>query len=120
MKFLLDANIPYSTKEIFSIEHEVFHVRDVELERSADEDIIGWAVKNHAALITRDLDFANILNFPPNKYSGIIVLRLPYFYSAKDIKDALFKFINTVNLDDISKSIIIVEEGRFRIRKQEK
>lgn len=88
MKFLLDANIPYSAKEIFSNEYEVF------------------------------LDFANILNYPPKRYYGIVVLRLPYFYSAKNIKDALFKFINTVILNDIPKSIIIVEEGRYRIRKE--
>ena len=117
MKFLLDANIPYSAKEIFSSEYVVFHVKDIGLEQSTDDEIINWAAKNQAVLITRDLDFANILNYPPKRYYGIVVLRLPYFYSAKNIKDALFKFINTVILNDVPKSIIIVEEGRYRIRK---
>lgn len=77
MKFLLDANIPYSAKESFPKQHEIFHLRDLHLQHSSDEEIIVWAQKHKSALITRDFDFANILNFPPAKHSGIIVLKIP-------------------------------------------
>lgn len=115
MKFLLDANIPYSSKEIFGEEHIIFHVRDLSLQEASDEHIAKWAKENKAALVTRDFDFANILNFPPKEYFfGIVVLKIPYFYTASDIKRVLTDFIRKVVISTIPRSIIIVEEGRFR------
>ena len=119
MKFLLDANIPYSAKESFPKQHEIFHVRDLHLQHSSDEEIIVWAQKHKSALITRDFDFANILNLPPAKYSGIIVLKIPYFYTASDIKKILGNFIRAIDETSITAATIIVEETRFRIKRQE-
>lgn len=117
MLFLLDANLPYSAKEVFPKKHKVLHVRDLGIDTAADEKIIAWAKKNKAALVARDFDFANILNFPPSRYFGIIVLKVPYFYTASAIKRVLRNFILTINEKQIPKSTIIVEETRFRIRK---
>lgn len=117
MKFLLDANIPYSAKEIFSAKHAAWHVRDLGLEHSSDENILARAQKERAVIITRDLDFANILNFPISSHCGIIVMRVPYFYSAGDIKRVLRAFIIIVRPQELVNSLVIVEEGRFRIRK---
>src|SRR3989338_6982634 len=94
MKFLLDANLPYSAKELFAPKHEVFHVRDIGLANASDEKILVWAKTNGAILITRDLDFANIQRVPPENYHGIIVLRLPSFYVADHIKRVLAEFFS--------------------------
>ena len=40
-----------------------------------DTHVIGLAVDIDAVLLTVDLDFSNILDYPPNDYQGIIVLR---------------------------------------------
>ncbi len=117
MKFLLDANIPYSAKEIFARAYTVVHVRDVALAHAADEVIIRWAKRHKAALITRDLDFANILNFPPREYFGIVVLKLPYFYHARAIERVLGDFLSKVDMRTVPRATIIVEEGRIRIKK---
>lgn len=117
MKFLLDANIPYSAKEIFNERYQVFHVRDLKLESAADDEIIDWAKRNKSVLITRDLDFANILNYPPQKHSGIVVLRIPHYYSSKEIKKVLKEFISEIKLDKLFKTLVIVEDGRIRIKK---
>src|SRR3989344_7636547 len=116
MKFLLDANLPYSAKELFAPKHEVFHVRDIELADASDEKILAWAKANEAVLITRDLDFANIQRVPPENYHGIIVLRLPSFYTANHIKKVMAEFFLKTTDESFSRSIIIFEEGRFRIR----
>ena len=117
MRFLLDANIPYSAKEAFPARHTAIHVRDIGLHRAADEVVIGWAKRHRAVLVTRDLDFANILRFPPQRYAGIMVLRLPHFYEATRIKRVLGEFLFKAREADFRKSVIIVEDGRFRIRK---
>lgn len=117
MKFLLDANIPYSAKEIFPDKDSVLHVDDIGLAQSTDEEIISWAKKNKAGLVTRDFDFANILNFPPNNYFGILILKIPSFYTATDIKRVLKKFLSRIDKKLIPKSTIIIEEHRDRIKK---
>lgn len=116
MKFLLDANIPYSAKEIFPARHTVWHVRDLGLFHSADEEIAARAREEQAVIVTRDLDFANTLNFPPELYYGIIVMRIPYFYSARDIKRVLQAFIIGVRDEDLSHVLTIVQEGRSRTK----
>lgn len=117
MLFLLDANMPYSAKSLFASPHEVFHVRDVSLQNARDNDIILWAKEHNAALITCDFDFANILNFPPKNHTGIIVLKIPYFYIASDIKRVLSNFLKKIDTASIPNSTIIAEETRFRIKK---
>ena len=117
MLFLLDANMPYSAKELFGNPHKATHVRDINLQNAQDNDIILWAKKHKATLITRDFDFANILNFPPKNSAGIIVLKIPYFYTASDIKRVLRNFLIKIDFTSIPKSTIIAEETRFRIKK---
>lgn len=117
MLFLLDANMPYSAKGLFEKPHEVFHVRDINLQSAEDNDIILWAKQHKAALVTRDFDFANILNFPPKNNAGIIVLKIPYFYTALDIKRMLSNFLIKIDFTSIPNSTIIAEETRFRIKK---
>lgn len=117
MLFLLDANMPYSAKDLFEKPHEAFHVRDLNIQNADDIDVIIWAKQHKAALVTRDFDFANILNFPPKSNAGIIVLKIPYFYTASDIKRVLYNFLHNIDFLSIPKSTIIVEETRFRIKK---
>ena len=78
MKFLLDANMPRSAASLLrELGHEVEDVRDV-LPNGADDATVAAHVQaRQIVLITRDFDFADIRNYPPNKYSGIIVLDLP-------------------------------------------
>lgn len=118
MKFLLDANIPYSAKQIFRATDEVFHVRDIGLGDASDRTIIAWAKKRRAVLVTRDFDFANILNFPPQEYFGIVVLKVPPSYHADSIKRVLAGFLSRVDAKSLPGATVIVEEGRFRVRRK--
>jgi len=120
MLFLLDANIPYSAKEIFPKRHKVVHVRDIGLTSASDQKVIKWAQFNKAVLVTRDFDFANIINFPPSQYFGILVLKIPYFYSAADIKRVLLNFIPKMDEVTVTGSTVIVEETRFRVRREDR
>jgi len=78
VRFLVDANLPRSTAAILRmLGHEVEFARDIGLAAAPDREIAARARGNAAALLTRDLDFANIREYPPEDYDGIIVLRLP-------------------------------------------
>lgn len=117
MKFLLDANIPYSAKEVFPKRHRVFHVRDVGLQDSPDDEIINYAKKKSLVLITKDLDFANIQNYPLKKHSGIVIIRVPFYFTASQINKVISQFFTKDISKDIPQSITVVEPGAVRIRK---
>ncbi|MBI4080910.1 MAG: DUF5615 family PIN-like protein [Candidatus Levybacteria bacterium] len=117
MGFLLDANIPYSAKDIFHKKSNVFHVRDAGLDRAADEQILAFAKKRRLVLVTRDLDFANIFTYPPRTHAGVVVLRIPFSFTAGDIKKVLARFLREADHKLLQKATTIVEPARFRIRR---
>lgn len=117
MKFLLDANIPYSAKEKTPKNLKVLHVRDVNLETASDDSIISYAKINKLTLITRDLDFANIQNYPLKRHSGIIVIRVPFYFTAHQINKTISEFLKSPYLKQVGRAITIVEPGLVRMRK---
>lgn len=117
MRFLLDANIPYSACEVFDAQDDVRHVRDLGLATADDEAIFARAQRDRAVLVTRDLEFGNILLFPPARHAGIVVLKIPSSYHAADIKRVLRDFLSRVDRNELLHVTVIVEEGRHRIRR---
>jgi predicted nuclease of predicted toxin-antitoxin system len=78
MRFLLDANMPRSAIGTLSARgHHVEFARDIGLGAAPDTQIAERARQTGNALLTRDLDFADIRQYPPGQYGGIVVLRLP-------------------------------------------
>jgi hypothetical protein len=51
-------------------------------------------------LVTLDLDFSNVIRFPPEHYAGIAVLRVPH----------------PIELDDLRKHVRVLLEG---VRREE-
>ena|SRR3989344_8943942 len=117
MKFILDANIPYSTKQIFPKSDKVFHVRDIGLAEANDYEIIKRALKEGAVLVTRDLDFANIILYPVDTHCGVIAIRVPSYFTAPEINKVLKSFFATVDKKTLAGALTIVEPGQYRIRK---
>jgi predicted nuclease of predicted toxin-antitoxin system len=66
-------------------------------------------------LVTLDLDFANLLNYPPKAHPGIIVLRLQV-QNTPAIVSALRRFLQQAELDELKGCLTIVDEFRYRIR----
>jgi len=67
--------------------------------------------------VTRDLDFGNILIYPLKSHRGIIILRLPFYFTANQINSILKEFLSSVNIKELEGAVTIVELGRYRIRK---
>ena len=94
MRFLIDANLPRAV--IAALEkagHQVEFARDVGLGAAPDEQIAARARESSAALITRDMDFADVRRYPPDQYFGIVVMRLPDTAVALEIVHVLERFL---------------------------
>jgi len=70
-------------------------------------------------LVTLDLDFGNPLNFPPNKYAGIAVLRLPNKPTEQDLLEAVRTMIAGLARKNIERQLWIIQPGRIRVYQSE-
>ncbi len=118
MRFLIDANLPRAV--IAALEragHQVEFARDVGLGSAPDEQIAARARASGAALLTRDMDFADVRRYPPDQYFGIVVVRLPDTAVALEIVHVLERFLLEPGfLEPLSGRLAIVEVDRVRFR----
>lgn len=118
MKFVLDANIPYSSLKVFEeLNLEAVHVTDLGLGGASDAEILSYATKRSDIVVTKDKDFGTLVVFSKLPAYGIVILRLPFSFRADQINTSLRSFLKTVELKKLQKSITILELGRYRIRK---
>jgi predicted nuclease of predicted toxin-antitoxin system len=92
------------------------HVHEVELQGHLDSEVYAYAQKHHQIIITIDLDFANITQYPP-PHCGIIILRLPNKMTTADLTQEVLNGLNTLDGQDLANTLIIIEPGRLRVRK---
>lgn len=117
MKFLLDENIPIESNASLSrLGHDVVNVNTAKLNGKSDDDIIEFARKEQRILITLDLDFSNIISYPPGSHPGIIVVRLNSL-SRKKLIVTIEQFVKSISEKEITKSLVILEDDEYRMRK---
>jgi predicted nuclease of predicted toxin-antitoxin system len=118
MKFLLDANMPRSAAEVLlNYGYDIEDVRDVLPSGANDEAVAAHAKKSGLVLITRDFDFADIRNYPPENYAGLVVLELRDDATAHQVNQSLKAFVGNANLlDRLKGRLAIVESWRVRFR----
>ncbi len=118
LRFLVDEDLPRSTARVLR-EHgyEAQDVRDMGLRGSTDSEVFARAQSLSAVLLTADIDFANILRFPPGSHFGIVVSRIPDELSTAAINSEILKALKELATEDIARAIVILEPGQIRIRR---
>jgi len=117
LNFLIDANMPRSTKAtIESLGYNVVDVRDILPPATPDSDIASLALTENRVIITRDQDFSNIILYPPQKYPGIIVLKV-HALKPSEMNKLIELFLVSNSPEAISHCLIILEPHRFRIKR---
>lgn len=116
MRFKIDENLPVEAKEVLlQAGFEATTVGDEALAGSPDLDIADVCRREQRAIITLDLDFADIRNYPPEDYAGLIVLRI-----ARQDKNTVLNIIQRLTAplrtEPLEKRLWIVDERRIRIR----
>jgi predicted nuclease of predicted toxin-antitoxin system len=116
--FLVDANLPRLVVALLrNLGHHVEFARDIGLAAAPDRDIAARARLTGAVLLTRDLDFADTRQYPPENHPGLVVLRLPEDATARAIAEVVERFVREPNfLAALSGRLAIVEADRVRFR----
>lgn len=118
MRFLLDANIPRSaTSLVLSKGHDALHISNTALKDADDDRIAHYACSEQRAVVTRDLDFADVRRYPPANSPGYLVMRVPDTWIASEINDLLAAFLDMHALiEHIPCHLVVLDPRRVRFR----
>jgi predicted nuclease of predicted toxin-antitoxin system len=114
--FKIEENLPKDVAEL--LRSHGFSVETVEEEGlgGADDNALAAAIqREHRVLITLDLDFSDIRTYPPEHYSGIIVLR-PKAQDKVAIMALLRRLLRALGDNTPDQALWIVESDRIRYR----
>lgn len=115
MKVKLDENLGNRAADLFSnAGYGVATVSGQGLGGAGDEDLIEVCTSEQRVLVTLDLDFSNVLRFPPERYAGIAVLRVPHPIELDTIRERLRILLRASLNEDLSGRLWIVEQDRIR------
>jgi len=118
VRFLIDEDLSRSmARELNAAGYFAEDVRDVGLRGHSDDEVYQYAQANGAILVTADLGFANILQFPVGTNKGIILLRIPNEISINIVNLKLLNALAVLNEKDIVGNLIIVDMNKIRVRK---
>ena len=79
LRFLVDEDCPLSLETLLKDKgHDAIHVKTSGLSGTKDPEIFIFAQKEQRIIVSRDLGWSNIKNYPPNTHCGLIILRFPF------------------------------------------
>ena len=116
MRFKLDENFGTRTQKLFRhAGHEVKTVRDQSLQGGSDQTIYEICCSEQLCLVTLDLDFSNVIRFPPERTGGIVVIRAPKNPTLSVLERLVGQFLRILSQVSIDKQLCIVEMDRVRV-----
>ena len=118
LKFLADECVGLPTINLLrNLGYSVVTVKELKLGGKDDFEILKCAIKQRRILVTEDVDFGNIILYPPELHHGIILLR--FRHRLEDtIHTVLMNLLKELTPKDCKKTLIIVDSDKYRIRKE--
>lgn len=116
LKFKIDENLPKEIAELLVKNgHDALTILDQSLGGKNDKSIISICQKEKRCLITLDLDFSDIRSYPPQQYSGIVVLRTAD-QSKSFVLNMFQRILPVFKEEPLKKMLWIIEPNQIRIR----
>ncbi len=116
MKFKIDENLPIEVAELLNqAGYDAATVYDQNLVGEADSNIASICQSEKRAIVTLDLDFADIRAYPPQQFSGLIVMRLKQ-QDKSSVLGIAKRLIKSLATEKLEGHLWIIDERRIRIR----
>ena len=115
MKTLLDMPVtPQLINVLKQYGHEGVHAHQIGKDRAPDIELLNLARHENRVIITADLDFPRLLALSSASGPGIILFRGGN-YSDEEMCGLLERVLESVPVDDLEKSICVVDHSRVRV-----
>jgi predicted nuclease of predicted toxin-antitoxin system len=112
--FLLDENVPHILIEALTLAgHEVLTAQGVQLNATTDESVFAYAQTIGATVISLDLDFSDLRNFPLGNHFGIVMLRLKNL-PPRQMADRTVIALTTEVKGELYGSLIVIDAHNTR------
>ena len=116
-RFLVDENLPRElTVRLREAGYEAEHVYEVGLRGVPDEQIFAYAQQNGQTILTSDLGFGNVLQYPP-PHAGIVVARLPDSLTTGRRLEVILDGLATLAGEVLYEAVVTIEVGRVRVHR---
>jgi predicted nuclease of predicted toxin-antitoxin system len=117
MRFLGDMGVSWRVIEwLREGGHDAIHLRDEGLQRLPNGDIFQKGVAEQRIVLTFDLDFGEILAGSAGQLVSVVLFRL-HDTRTEHVIDRLRTVLAQSSAELLSGAIVVVEEGRHRVRK---
>jgi predicted nuclease of predicted toxin-antitoxin system len=116
MKFLLDMGLAHSTgRYLRDSGHDAVHLRDQELQRLPDSEIVAKAVAEQRIILTHDLDFGRIVSLSKARVPSVVTFRLADM-RAGEVNRQLYELITRFAAAMENGALISVTDQGIRVR----
>ena len=116
--FLIDEDLPRSlVRALSDAGMEAIHVIDAGLRGRSDSDVLAEANRSRRTLLTADLDFSNLLQYPLGTHAGIVIARFPNETPVGTLNAAVVAALYSLADDEVAGCLVIIEPGRVRLRR---
>lgn len=117
MKFKLDENMPADLAALLHAEgHDAMDVAEEGLAGADDPPVLAAATNEGRILMTFDLDFADIRQYPPGSHAGIVVFRLRD-QRWQTLEKPVSRLLKGKGLQSLEGGLAIVDETRVRCKR---
>jgi predicted nuclease of predicted toxin-antitoxin system len=96
--------------------HDAVHAAELNLAAAADVVILARAKQENRTIVTADLDYPRLLALAQERESSLILFRDGNWSEAAIIA-RMKEVMQRVTAADLSRSIIVVDRGRIRMRR---
>ena len=116
MRLLLDMGLSPGTAEYLRRRgYDAVHLRDQNLHRATDEQIVRKASDEQRIIVTFDLDFTRLLALQRLVQPSVVLFRLEYF-TTDQVNERLVTELHAHESELDRGAIVVIDSRRVRVR----
>lgn len=116
MRLKIDENLPPDVADLLrQFGHDAIGVLEQNMGGVPDHELARICQEERRAILTLDTDFMDARDYPPEQYSGIVVLRLRR-QGIRQILDTVDHLVGYLDQTSLDGKLFVVSESGVRVR----